>query len=109
MNMLRSAWNTLNRPLVGLVRALVAMVRLIVSGYLAERGRCRAIADLEALPRTVLNDIGVYRVAIPLVVSEASREPRDRVAGAAERQRGGVDEASPAADVEQSTSETSPA
>ena len=76
MNILHSAWKTPSHTVVTLARALVAPVRLILSAYLTDRARCRAIADLEVLPRTVLNDIGVHRVVIPLVVAEASREQR---------------------------------
>lgn len=93
MNILRSAWETLNHCVVVLVRAVIAPFRLIFSGYLAERARCRAIADLEALPRGVLRDIGVRRVEIPLVVSMTRRAQRD---GA------GVDKASSSAETENS-------
>lgn len=93
--------------MVVLVRVVIAPARLMFSGYLAERGKCRAIADLEALPRGVLNDIGVRRVEIPLVVSMARRAQRDRAAGAAERERAGVDEASSLVDAEDSPANVS--
>ena len=108
MNISRSAWNTLHHTVATLVRVLVAPGRLILSGYLAERARCRAIADLERLPRTVLKDIGVHRVAIPLVVAEASRVQREPVHGTAAMEAAELAQASPdAADAGRTASHTS--
>ena len=49
----------------------------IWSAYKAERGRQRAISDLEALPPAVLKDIGIRRGQIPLAVENAKRHRFD--------------------------------
>lgn len=82
MNTLQSAWKKVRHHAI----EGVAVVWNMRSAYLAEVGRCRAIAGLEALPRSVLRDIGIRRVDIPVVVAKSMQEQRERAAGEAEGQ-----------------------
>ena len=56
----------------------VAGIQTMWSAYKDEKARCRSIADLEALPRSVLRDIGIRRGEIPVVVVTAIQEQRER-------------------------------
>ena len=84
MNILRGAWDKVRyRPTQG-----VAVVMRLWSAYLVDRGKCRAIADLEALPRSVLRDMGIRRGEIPLVVEKAAQEQSRRIASETEKGSG---------------------
>ena len=84
MNILQSAWNQVRRY----PTEVVAAIKKVWSAFIAERGRCRAISDLEALPRSVLRDIGIRRGEVPVVVDNAMRDRCDRAVEDAEHRPG---------------------
>ena len=87
MNILRNAYRRASHH----ATARVASIQTMWSAYKDERAKCRAIADLEALPRSVLTDIGIRRGEIPVVVVSAIKEQRKTCSDGVKRREPGRD------------------